>query len=108
MKPSGITLGLQPQIPDGERHWRGKSRVEDIEAGLLDLVAVVRARGIRSIAIPPLGAGLGGLDWNEVRSRIERTLGELTELKVIVFEPQGVPERSRGLLRATLSDVLGS
>jgi len=79
-----------------KRHWRGKSRIEDIEAGLLDLVAVVRARGIRSIAIPPLGAGLGGLDWNEVRPRIERALGELAELKVIVFEPQGVPQRSRG------------
>jgi len=79
-----------------KRHWRGKSRIEDIEAGLLDLVAVVRARGIRSIAIPPLGAGLGGLDWNEVRLRIERALGELSDLKVIVFPPQGIPERSRG------------
>jgi len=79
-----------------KRHWRGKSRIEDIEAGLVDLVAVVRARGVRSIAIPPLGAGLGGLDWNEVRPRIERALGELAELQVIVFEPQGVPERSRG------------
>lgn len=79
-----------------KRHWRGKSSIEDIEVGLVDLVAVVRARGIRSIAIPPLGAGLGGLDWNEVRPLIERALGEITELKVIVFEPQGVPEHSRG------------
>jgi O-acetyl-ADP-ribose deacetylase (regulator of RNase III) len=60
-----------------KRHWRGKSRIEDIEAGLADLVKVIRDKGIRSIAIPPLGAGLGGLDWNEVRPRIERALGEL-------------------------------
>jgi len=43
-----------------KRHWRGKSRIEDIEAGLVDLVGVIRDKGIRSIAIPPLGAGLGG------------------------------------------------
>src|SRR3989304_1155658 len=43
-----------------KRHWRGKSRIEDIEAGLDALVAEVRRRGIRSIALPPLGAGLGG------------------------------------------------
>ena len=49
-----------------KRHWRGKSRIEDIEMGLVDLVKVIRDKDIRSIAIPPLGAGLGGLDWNDV------------------------------------------
>jgi len=72
-----------------KRHWRGKSRMEDIEAGLKALAAEVRTRGIRSIAVPPLGAGLGGLDWAEVRTRIERTLEELPDVKVIVFEPHG-------------------
>ena len=43
-----------------KRHWRGKSRMEDIDAGLEALVKEVRDRGIRSIAIPPLGSGLGG------------------------------------------------
>jgi O-acetyl-ADP-ribose deacetylase (regulator of RNase III) len=47
-----------------KRHWRGKSRMEDIESGLEALVEEIRHRGIRSIAIPPLGAGLGGLDWD--------------------------------------------
>jgi O-acetyl-ADP-ribose deacetylase (regulator of RNase III) len=42
-----------------KRHWRGKSRIEDIKAGLDDLVDVVRNEGIASIAVPPLGAGLG-------------------------------------------------
>jgi len=78
-----------------KRHWRGKSRIEDIEAGIEALVDEVRARGIRSIAVPPLGAGLGGLDWAEVRLRIERAMGELPEVKVVVFEPLGAPARSR-------------
>ena len=44
-----------------KRHWRGKSRLDDIEIGLESLAREIRARGIRSIAIPPLGSGLGGL-----------------------------------------------
>jgi O-acetyl-ADP-ribose deacetylase (regulator of RNase III) len=70
-----------------KRHWRGKSRLEDIEAGLDALVAEVRTRGIRSIAVPPLGAGLGGLDWAEVRPRIERAMKALADVRVVVFEP---------------------
>lgn len=74
-----------------KRHWRGKSRIEDIDAGLADLVKVIRARDIRSIAIPPLGAGLGGLDWRDVRPRIERALAELEGVRVFVYEPSGAP-----------------
>jgi len=74
-----------------KRHWRGKSRIEDIEAGLADLVKVIRDKGIRSIAIPPLGSGLGGLDWHEVRPRIERALTELADVQILVFEPNGAP-----------------
>jgi O-acetyl-ADP-ribose deacetylase (regulator of RNase III) len=48
-----------------KRHWRGKSRMEDIEAGLKALAEEVRKRQIRSIAVPPLGSGLGGLEWRE-------------------------------------------
>ena len=74
-----------------KRHWRGKSRIEDIDAGLVDLVRVIRDKGIRCIAIPPLGSGLGGLDWSEVRPRIERALGQLEDVHVLVFEPFGAP-----------------
>lgn len=70
-----------------KRHWRGKSRIEDIENGLVALVNEVRARGIRSIAIPPLGSGLGGLDWGQVRPLIVRAFAELSEVEVRIFEP---------------------
>jgi O-acetyl-ADP-ribose deacetylase (regulator of RNase III) len=74
-----------------KRHWRGNSRMEDIEAGLEALVEEIRSRGIRSIAVPPLGAGLGGLPWNEVRERIQNFLGHIEGLHVIVYEPAGAP-----------------
>jgi O-acetyl-ADP-ribose deacetylase (regulator of RNase III) len=63
----------------------------DIDAGLEALVAEVRAREIRSIAIPPLGCGLGGLDWAEVRPRIERAFASLPDVRVLLFEPDGAP-----------------
>ena len=74
-----------------KRHWRGRSRMEDVESGLQDLVRVIRERGIASIAVPPLGAGLGGLPWPEVRDRIEAALGPLN-IPVTVFEPTGAPD----------------
>ena len=79
-----------------KRHWRGKSRMEDIDAGLDALVDEIRARQIRSIAVPPLGSGLGGLNWPEVRSRIESAFAGLPEVKVVVFEPGGVPAEAKG------------
>lgn len=72
-----------------KRHWRGKSRIEDIEAGLVALVHEIRSRKIRSIAIPPLGAGLGGLDWRSVRPLIEEALRDVPDVDVVVFEPNG-------------------
>jgi len=75
-----------------KRHWRGKSRIADIDAGLDALASEVRCRGIRSIAVPPLGSGLGGLDWRLVRPRIAATLGAMDNLLVIVFEPHESPE----------------
>ncbi len=78
-----------------KRHWRGKSRIEDIQAGLLVLVEEIRVRGIRSIAIPPLGSGLGGLDWAEVRPLVEGALQGLSDVRVTVFEPKGAPSSER-------------
>ena len=75
-----------------KRHWRGNSRIEDIEAGLADLTRLIRERGICSIAIPPLGSGLGGLEWGAVRQRIEEALRGFNDLRIVVFEPKGAPE----------------
>lgn len=68
-------------------HWKGNSRLEWVESGLEDLKRVLRERKIRSVAIPPLGAGNGGLDWPTVKARIDAALYELEDVEVIVFEP---------------------
>jgi O-acetyl-ADP-ribose deacetylase (regulator of RNase III) len=78
-----------------KRHWRGKSRIEDIEKGLAALAEVIRERNIRSIAIPPLGSGLGGLYWPHVRQRIEAALKGLNDVRIIVFEPSDVSADTR-------------
>lgn len=65
--------------------------MEDIESGLEALVAEVRDRGIKSIAVPPLGCGNGGLKWSEVLPRIERAFAFLPDVQVLVFEPSGAP-----------------
>ena len=79
-----------------KRHWKGKSRIEDIESGLRAFVDVVRERGIRSVAMPPLGSGLGGLHWPDVRSRIEEALRSLPNVSFTVFEPRdSAPAGSR-------------
>jgi O-acetyl-ADP-ribose deacetylase (regulator of RNase III) len=74
-----------------KRHWRGKSRMEDIDSGLRALADEILKRGISSIAIPPLGSGLGGLDWSDVLPRIENTLRGFDDLRVVIFEPNGTP-----------------
>lgn len=74
-----------------KRHWRGKSRMADVEAGLRALVEEVRIRRLRSIAIPPLGCGLGGLDWRQVKARITEAFDSLPDVRVLLFEPVGAP-----------------
>ena len=74
-----------------KRHWRAASRMEDIDTGLIDLADAVRKHGIRSIALPALGCGLGGLNWSEVRPRIETAMRALEQVHVLVFEPHSPP-----------------
>lgn len=69
-----------------KKHWRHPSRIEWIERGLAILAQEIPARGIRSIAIPPLGAGNGGLDWLRVRPLIARALSAV-ECAITVYEP---------------------
>lgn len=70
-----------------KKHWRHPSKMEWIVEGLQDLRNVIRTHGIRTIALPPLGSGNGGLNWRDVRAEIVRALGDLEDVDVLVFEP---------------------
>ncbi len=78
-----------------KRHWRGASKIGDVELGLSALAHDIREMGIRSIAIPPLGSGLGGLDWADVRQLIETSLSDLDDVEILVYEPKGAPENDK-------------
>ncbi|HIP14589.1 MAG TPA: Appr-1-p processing protein [Sulfurimonas autotrophica] len=69
-----------------KRHWKGKSKIEDIENGLDDLRKIMDKYNIKSIAIPPLGSGLGGLDWRSVKSIVANKLSNVN-VRVVVYEP---------------------
>lgn len=76
-----------------KRHWRDKSRIADIQSGLHALTAEIRTRHIRSIAIPPLGCGLGGLDWSDVRRLIEAAFRNADPVDAILYEPSAASSR---------------
>ena len=81
-----------------KRHWRDGSRMEDIEAGLEALAREIQERELGSVAIPALGAGLGGLEWNGVRKAIEEKLSGLEDIEITILEP---------LERRTVKDQTG-
>lgn len=70
-----------------KQHWRAPSQMAWVMEGLQDLRHFLVENKVKSIAIPPLGAGNGGLDWAAVREQIELVLGDLTEVEITVFEP---------------------
>lgn len=70
-----------------KEHWRAPSKMEWIISGLEDLRRFIVENRVRSVAIPPLGAGNGGMNWNDVREHIEEALGDLSDVEVTVFEP---------------------
>lgn len=69
-----------------KRHWRSDSRISWIDEGLTDLRRFLVHNGVKSVAVPPLGAGSGGLNWRDVRRHIEASLGGLNT-DVLVYEP---------------------
>ena len=73
-------------------HWKGKSKLKDVESGLVDLKKVIVANGIRSIAIPPLGCGNGGLDWKVVGTIIKDAFVDMPDVDVRLFTPAGAPK----------------
>ncbi|MDI1293369.1 MAG: macro domain-containing protein [Methylobacter sp.] len=80
-----------------KQNWRTKSRMEWIVTGLQDLRHFLLEHQVKSIAIPPLGAGNGGLEWSTVRAQIEKALGDL-DIEILVYEPtqkyQNIAKRS--------------
>lgn len=95
-------------------HWRQKSKIEFINSGLDDLITKVRASGIRSIVMPPLGCGNGGLRWRDVYSLLDKKLSAIEDLDFIVFAPSEFQNQTnrhtkmtfpRALLLKALSDL---
>lgn len=70
-----------------KQHWRSQSKIEYIREGLVDFVEQVRRLGIKSVAMPPLGCGNGGLEWSDVRPFIEDAVSELPEVHFVIFGP---------------------
>lgn len=69
--------------------WRKPSEYSYIEMGLQDLVKVIQSKGIKSIAIPALGAGNGGLDWNKVKELMEFYLSTIN-CDVFIYQPNAI------------------
>ena len=71
-----------------KKHWRNKSSIEFVEKGMKELIKTINTQKIKSIAIPPLGCGNGGLQWNVVKSIILEELKAIEgNVEVTIFEP---------------------
>ncbi|MCO1579462.1 macro domain-containing protein [Crossiella sp. SN42] len=88
-----------------KRHWRNPSRLDDVESGAAELAATIQRLGIRSIAVPPLGCGNGGLPWEPVRALLLRHLEDLTDVQVRIFPPEGAPPPEQMLNRTSAPDL---
>lgn len=75
-----------------KQHWKDPSKIEFIDTGLEDLVRVIPYLSIKSIAIPPLGCGLGGLEWSVVLPKIKEAMMNLNDVDILIYEPgvQGI------------------
>lgn len=70
-----------------KKHWSNPSKIEYIEEGLKDLVKIIQNNNFESMAIPALGCGLGGLEWENVKLLLEKYLGNLEGIEIVIFEP---------------------
>lgn len=71
-----------------KKHWRNKSEMIYVEEGLDYLIDVIQKYEIKSISIPPLGCGLGGLQWSEVKALIVSKLSHLSDsVDIVIYEP---------------------
>ena len=69
-----------------KRHWKDKSKIEDIYSGMLALSIFLEKNNIQSIAIPKLGCGLGGLNWFDVRNIFIDVLTKYENIDIQIFE----------------------
>lgn len=84
--------------------WRQPSEYAYIESGLMDLRRLIELEQIPSIALPPLGAGNGGLNWPRVRGMIESALGDM-DADIIVYEPNDAVVEHMKSERIPLTDA---
>lgn len=84
--------------------WKKTSEYEYIEKGLEELVRQLPKLNISSIALPPLGSGNGGLDWNKVKLMISEKLSGIAQ-EVIVYEPNAIIEESMKKERVKLTEA---
>ncbi len=70
-----------------KQHWRAPSKMQWIIDGLQDLKQFIQTNRVKSIAIPPLGAGNGKLEWTDVKPEIEKALADLSDIEIIIYEP---------------------
>jgi O-acetyl-ADP-ribose deacetylase (regulator of RNase III) len=92
-----------------KQHWRSPSKLEWITDGLEDLKLFILKNRIKSIAIPPLGAGNGGLDWPVVRKQVEKALADLKDVEILVYEPTSKYQnvaKTKGVEKLTPSRAL--
>jgi O-acetyl-ADP-ribose deacetylase (regulator of RNase III) len=92
----GRMLVVREHTTEGEKiiinfptktEWFKKSQYSYVEDGLKDLVRVIKEFNIKSIAIPPLGCGNGGLQWAKVKTMIENSLGNISDVEILIYEP---------------------
>ena len=92
-----------------KQHWRKPTELEWVRAGLVDLRSFLETEQVKSIALPPLGCGNGGLDWKIVKTEIVSALSNLPNTEVLVYEPtptyQNVAKKS-GVEKLTLARAL--
>ena len=92
-----------------KKHWRHPSKMEWIVDGLQDLKRFIVENNVESIAIPPLGAGNGGLSWPAVKEQIELALSDLTGVEIVIYEPMAKYQnvaKSKGVEKLTPTKAL--
>lgn len=71
-------------------NWHEPSRLEWVRDGLIDLAGKLPTAGVTSIAVPPLGCGLGGLSWDDVEPLVHEHLGRILGVVVVIYPPAGI------------------